>query len=178
MTAREFRSCLDALNLTQVEAAKLLSVSDRSIRRWAEAQTEVPGPVEQVLHAWMRLDNLGLAWRPDSEILGCEDSDEIAQQIALYRKHSMDLDALIASVNARGGPAAPWQVHLNERRAILGPIEIRFYPLRNGGFSPASYTRKDGPPDQERDWRLIEDGFACVANAIRLAGKGWASKSR
>lgn len=42
MTAPEFRAALAALNLSQVGAAKLFGVNDRTARRWASGDQEVP----------------------------------------------------------------------------------------------------------------------------------------
>ena len=177
MNAIELRGALDELGISQVEAAILLGVSDRSVRRWVEGPDEVPGPVEQTLRAWLRLERARLAWRPDSEMIGGEISDELANQIASYRRHALGLDALIKKVKLRGGPAAPWRVDLKRCVATLGPIEVTFDALTNGGFSPAHYTRKDGPLDQKRDQPLLDDAYACIAEEIRLAGKGWANKA-
>lgn len=86
-----------------------------------------------------------------------------------------DLDAVIQKVKARGGPAAPWHVDLKKRRATLGPIELSFYPLVGGGFSPQFYRRSDQDHDIMRDRPLLEDAFVCIANAISKAGLDWAS---
>lgn len=56
-------------------------------------------------------------------------------------------------------------------------MKISFYPLQNGGFSPQSYSRRDSVPlDMERDWYLIEDGFAAIAREIAKAGPDWANR--
>ena len=58
----------------------------------------------------------------------------------------------------------PWVVDRRKRsRATFGPMEVSFYTLKNGGFSLANYTRKDGSLDVERDRELIEDGAYCIA---------------
>lgn len=175
MTSTEIRACLDRLGLSQADAAKLLSVSPRTVRRWSEEPAEIPGPAEQALRAWMRLDRLGLPWRPDCVAIGENDPEKIAEQIARYRQHAINLDALLLKVEARGGPAAPWHVDLTKRQATLGPIWVSFYPLVNGAFSPAFYRRGDVHPDLARDWTLLEDAFACIANAIKKAGPDWAT---
>ncbi len=174
MTSAEFQTCLDRLGLSQAEAAHLLSVSPRTVRRWAEKPAEISGPAEQALRAWMRLHRLGLPWRPDGVAIGESDPEKIAEQIGIYRQHAINLDALIRKVEARGGPAAPWHVDLKKRQATLGPVWVSFYPLMNGGFSPAHYSRNDDHPNLKRDWTLLEDAFACIANAIAKAGPGWA----
>jgi hypothetical protein len=40
-------------------------------------------------------------------------------------------------------------------RSKLGPMEISFYTLPNGGFTLANYTRQDGNPDVQRDRDLM-----------------------
>jgi len=158
MDSTEFRLTLETLGLTQVEAAELLSVDPRTVRRWAEGDGGgLPGPAEQALRAWAGLHRQGIPWRP---------ADRDAQQIELHRQHAIALYALLVRVGARGGPRAPWAVDVERGLATLGPITLSFYKLQNGGFSPAQYRRSDQPPDQQRDWPLLEDGFACIAKAI------------
>lgn len=167
MTSSEFLLCLKVLDLTMSEAARLLSVSSRTIRRWAEYPTEIPGPAEQALQAWMRLERANLAWRPDGIAIGEANMDEIAEKIGAHRRHAIELDELLQKVSARGGPIAPWVVDVEKKRADLGSISVSFYRLANGGFSPSVYRRNDADgTDLERDWPLIEDAFACIANAI------------
>jgi hypothetical protein len=45
-------------------------------------------------------------------------------------------------------------------------MEVSYYTLLNGGFSLATYTRKDGDPDVQRDWELIEDAMFCIAKVL------------
>jgi transcriptional regulator with XRE-family HTH domain len=160
MNAVEFRCHLEKLGLTQVETAKLLSVDPRTVRRWAEGGDDsIPGPAERALRAWTGLQQEGVPWRP-------EDTED-AQQVALHRHHAMELYELLMRVEARGGPRAPWEVDVEGGVATLGEkMRLSFYKLRNGGFSPAYYRRLDEPTDVQRDWQLIEDGFACIAKAF------------
>lgn len=158
MTTTEFRACLTQLGLTQTEAAALLSVAPRTVRRWAEEGTnEIPGPAEHALRAWRGLHQRGLPWHP-------EDAD--ADQIARHREHAIDLYELLLRVEQRGGPSGSWTVDIDQGIATLGPMRVAFYKLRNGGFSPASYRRTDRPADFQRDWPFIEDAFACIAKAF------------
>jgi hypothetical protein len=177
MTRQEFQSCLSYLGLSTLELSELLSVNQRTTRRWSEDPAEISGPAEQALRAWVRLQRLGLAWRPDGVAIGESNPERVAEQIGLYLRHAIDLDALIQRVENRGGPAAPWEVDLAARRATLGPAMVTFYPLVNGGFSPASYLRRDRAPDIQRDWKLIEDALACVAKAIAIVGSDWARQT-
>lgn len=163
MSRSELITALELLHVSQTEAARLLSVGERTFRRWMEKPEDMPGPAAQAVRAWVRLEALGLAWRPDSVGLG---EKEMADQIARHRQHALELDATLQRVKARGGPRTPWQVDLARNKAVLGPIEVGFYRLRNGGFSPATYTRRDRDPDIQHDWPLIEDAFACIAAAM------------
>lgn len=162
MDRNELDALLTGLGLSQTEAARLLSVDARTVRRWVENPTCMPGPAEQALRAWFTLHRMGLPWSPDSVDLAQLDP----VQIAIHRAHTIDLEAIIEKVANRGGPAAPWQVELAQYRAKLGPLEVSFYRMPNGGFAPQSYRRKDGPADLQRDWPLIEDAFAHIAKSI------------
>jgi hypothetical protein len=158
MSSVELQQYLSILGLTPAEVAQLLSVDPRTIRRWLDGE-DVPGPVEQAFRAWRRLHDRNLAWRPDSVSI-IEDDQE---QIALHRAHAIDLAALMARVEARGGARLPWVVDRERRRAVMGPMEVSYYPLANGGFSLAHYTRKDRDPDVRRDWELIEEAAYYIA---------------
>lgn len=163
MTNFDLSSALNSLGLSQVAAARLLSVDPRTVRRWVENPAEISGPAEQALRAWLRLNEHGLPWSPD----GVDLIETNPEQIALHRIHTIDLDALLQKVNERGGPTAPWVVDLDKGKATLEALEVTFYKLPSGGFSPQSYKRRDMlHPDVQRDRRLIEDAFACIAKAI------------
>lgn len=174
MSTLNFRTCLDELRITPTEAAQLLCVSPRTISRWSVKPAEIPRPAEHALRAWLRLNDLGVAWQPDGVTIGLQSSREVAEQIALYREHAIDLAALLERVELRGGPSLPWAVDLNKRRASLESMHVSFYPLRNGGFSPQMYSRTDDRhPDLERDRALLDDAYACIAIAIGKAGLDW-----
>src|ERR1700722_7999386 len=53
MSKPELAAHMDQLHLTQAEAAHLLSVNARTVRRWIENPAEMPGPAEQTLRAWL-----------------------------------------------------------------------------------------------------------------------------
>ena len=167
MSAADLQFHFLQLGLVPDEAAQLLSVSPRTVQRWGHGLQEIPGPAEQSVRAWLRLHERGLAWRPDGEAIATGDDAMIAR----HREHSVELDELLKRVDSRGGPAAPWQVDLERGRAMLGPLQVSFYKLRNGGFSPQSYRRTDGPVDMQRDWPLIEDAYACIALAFAARGQ-------
>lgn len=158
MSKAELVAILSALRLTQTEAAQLLEVSDRTVRRWLEGE-EVPGPAHAALRAWRELQSRNLAWRPDSVTIAEDDQE----QIALHRHHAMGLADLLTRVDARGGARTPWVVDVAKREAKLGPIEVGFYVLQSGGFSLSTYTRRDRRPDATGDRPLIEDAAACIA---------------
>lgn len=163
MTSFNFIDALATLGLSQLAAARLLSVDPRTVRRWVENPAEIPGPAEQALRAWVRLNEYGLPWSPDGvDVVECD-----PEQVARHRLHTLELNAMLAKVKKRGGPAAPWVIDLDKCKATLGALEVTFYRLPSGGFSPQSYKRRDNiNPDVQRDWHLIEDAFACIAKAI------------
>jgi hypothetical protein len=173
MTAHELSECFRRLRLSPSNAAIFLSVDVKTVRRWLEGSVAVPGPAVQALGAWARLDRLGLPWRPAEDMLGI-DEEELAKQIRLLREHNLNLDETLQRVRARGGPAALWRVDLDSHIASLdGIMEVGFYPLPNGGFSPSNYRRKDRGPDTIRDQPLIEDAIAAIADAVAAAGARW-----
>jgi hypothetical protein len=162
MTGNEFGQYLQRLGLSLGEAAQLLSVTPRTVRRWLDGE-EVSGPAEQAIRAWIRLHDRHLPWRPDSASIIENDQDQIAR----HRAHSINLDDLLARVEARGGARLPWTVDWDRGQATLGPMEVSFYKLLNGGFSLGTYRRKDGDPDVERDREIIEDAAFCIAQALK-----------
>lgn len=158
MSPTELEQSLLRLGLEPAESAQLLGVTLRTYRRWLNGE-EIPGPVEQAIRAWLRLHDRRLPWRPDSTAIVEDDQSQIPR----HREHAIDLSDVITRVEARGGPRTPWTVDRQRFRASLGPMEVSFYPLANGGFSLGNYTRKDGNPDVQRDRELIEDATYCIA---------------
>src|SRR5262249_53171535 len=146
MSIAELEQSLIRLDLSQTEGAQLLGVAPRTLRRWLDGE-DLPGPAEQAIRAWLRLHERRLPWRPNSAAIAGDDQ----YQIARHREHAINLSDIIGRVEARGGPRTPWAVDRRRSRATFGPMEVSFYTLPNGGFSLASYTRKDGNPDVERD---------------------------
>lgn len=49
MTPDEYRAALEVLDLTQTGAARLLGVDDRTSRRWACGERDIPPPAERFL---------------------------------------------------------------------------------------------------------------------------------
>ena len=166
MTSAELSEHLSSLSLNQIQAAQLLGISARTVRRWAEGE-EIPGPAEAALRAWRRLAERNLPWKPDSVSIVQDDQDQIAR----HRQHTMDLDGLLRRVEGRGGPSIPWVVDVPGSKATLGSLEVSFYKLLSGGFSLSTYHRSDAPADLQRDWPLIEDAAFCIAKEFEKNGR-------
>ncbi len=158
--SQEFANALRFLHLTQAEAAKLLGVDARTARRWAEG-TQLPGPVQAALFAWVRLHKNQLPWRPGSLGIASHDKEHCAARSA----KALMIDAAIEKVEKRGGPMNAWIVDFHQRRAISATMEVTFTPLVTGGFCPNVFTRTDRLPDLSRDRPLIEDAAYCIARA-------------
>lgn len=56
MTAPEYRAALEALDLTQVGAARLFGVDPRTSRRWALGEADVPRTVALCLRLMVSYD--------------------------------------------------------------------------------------------------------------------------
>lgn len=165
MTSIELDQHLSRLGLNQTEAAQLLGVAPRTVRRWFEGE-DVPGPAEQALRAWLRLRQHNLPWRPDSLVIFENDQ----QQIGLYREDAVALSKMLSNVKARGKALLPWVIDLEKCRACLGgsaEIEVWFYRLPNGGFTLSSYSRGDKPAHIRRDLELIEEAAFCIAKELK-----------
>jgi hypothetical protein len=164
MTASELEESLATLGLVPNEAAELLGVSDRTIRRWLEGE-QTPGPAAAAIRAWRRLQDRHLAWRPDS--LTLEEHND--SSIASHRSHAVGLSEILQRVETRGGPRSRWSVSIPNAIAKSGGLEISFYKLLNGGFSCSVYRHRDLPPDIERDREEIEDATFCIAREFGRA---------
>jgi transcriptional regulator with XRE-family HTH domain len=164
MTATELNEHLAALQVTPAEAAQLLGVSPRTLRRWLEGE-DVPGPAEAALRAWRTLADRHLPWKPDSVSIFEDDQDQITR----HRRHTEELAAVLKRVEARGGARNPWTVDLEGCTATFGHFEVGFYKLQSGGFSLSTYRRKDQAPDLARDMPDIEDAAFCIARAFAKA---------
>ncbi len=164
MTAIELNEHLSALQVSPPEAAQLLGVSSRTLRRWLEGE-DVPGPAEAALRAWRVLADRQLPWKPDSMSIFEDNQDQIAR----HRRHAEEMAAVLKRVEARGGPKNPWTVDISKRSATFGHFEVGFYDLQGGGFSLSTYRRQDVPPDLARDLPDIEDAAYCIASAFTRA---------
>jgi DNA-binding transcriptional regulator YiaG len=49
MTPEQYRAAIEQLGLSQVAAAKLLGVDERTSRRWANGERDVPPPAARFL---------------------------------------------------------------------------------------------------------------------------------
>jgi hypothetical protein len=166
MNAAELGAALAHLGLEQAEAAQLLGVAPRTMRRWLLEGEEIPGPAIVALRAWRAMHDRHLNWKPDAQTLFEDDQDQIAQ----YRRHVVDMAAAFRRVEQRGGPASQWAVDLSKNSAIFGPFEVGFYQLKgDGGFSLSNYRRRDQAPDVTRDLPLLEDAAYCIGKTISRA---------
>jgi len=161
MTGVELEQYLMRLDLKAIDAAQLLGVTSRTMQRWLDGE-EIPGPAEQALRAWITLHDLNIPWKPDSRSINANDE----KSIRAHMQHAVEQAALIARVEARGGPRTVWEIDYSRGRAVLGKIEVSFYRLANGGFSLSSYTRRDTEPDLHRDRELLEDAGYYIALSL------------
>jgi hypothetical protein len=166
MNAAELATTLAYLGLDQGEAAQLLGIAPRTMRRWLLEGEEIPGPAIVALRAWRAMHTRHMNWKPDAQSLFKDDQDQIER----YRKHIVDMDAALERVEMRGGPKSPWAVDLAKNSAILGPFEVSFYRLEaDGGFSLSYYRRRDRAPDLAHDMPFLEDAAYCIAKTIAQA---------
>ncbi len=158
----EFNQNLEDLGLKQSDAAILLRVTPRAVRRWQNGEQVIPGTVAELVKVWRQLDAAKIPWGADLESIWYGDDDQIRR----HQDHDKALAALLRRVESRGGLASPWRVNLKERSATLGPMVVRFYRLLSGSFSLANYRRGDREPNPHRDQSLIEDAVAAFAAAV------------
>lgn len=159
--AADFEDTLAYLGLDHAEAAKLLGVSTRTLRRWLEGE-EIPGPAQAALRAWRALHARHLAWKPDAISIFEDDKDQLARA----REHAQEIAHLIKVVEERGGIRDPWSVSMTKCLATYGPFEVGFYELANGSFSFSAYRRLDGRPDLKRDRPYLEDAAYAISRAF------------
>ena len=162
MTPQELDSHLSFLKLDPAEAAQLLGVSARTLRRWSEGET-IPAPAVAALQAWVKLDEWRIPWKPDAVSVFEDDQDQIAR----IREYATEVDAMIKRVEERGGPANPWLVDMDKCTASFGPIRVSFYRLANGSFSLSTYSHRGEEPDQRRDAAMIEDAAFSIFKTFK-----------
>src|ERR687891_1251874 len=91
----------------------------------------------------------------------------LAEMIDEYRKQYIDIKAVLGRVAARDGPSTQWRVDLNACEATWDLMTVNFYVTAEGEFCPNSYSRLDGRDlETEQDCLLLEDSYACIAEAI------------
>jgi len=54
MSPQQFRDALRRLRLSQVQAARRLTVNERTVRRWVAGDSRIPESVALLLHTWLR----------------------------------------------------------------------------------------------------------------------------
>jgi hypothetical protein len=54
MTHDDYRLAIEKLGLSQVQAAKLFGANERTSRRWATGEHDIPVPVEIILRLMLR----------------------------------------------------------------------------------------------------------------------------
>lgn len=59
MTPDEYREAIDKLGLTQSSAARMLGVDERTSRRWANGERDVPPPVQRFLRFLIAIGKSG-----------------------------------------------------------------------------------------------------------------------
>lgn len=59
MTSDEYREAIDRLGLTQGGAARLLGVDERTSRRWANGERDIPPPAQRFLRYLMATGRSG-----------------------------------------------------------------------------------------------------------------------
>lgn len=166
----QLKSSMNTLHISDQELADFLSVTLRTVNRWHEDASKIPGSVEQVIHAWLKLHHYKLAWRPD-EIAFAEYDENVINEMARLRRKACDVDNVIAKIKKQGGPKLPWRVDLERGVARLETLEVRFYVFDNTEFTPASYVWKDNTiPDLTRHQDLINEAYTCIDMKISDQG--------
>lgn len=64
MGGAAFMEHIKVLGLTQDDAAYLLGVNPRTVRRWVEDMERIPGPADSAIRAWRMLEVCGVDWKP------------------------------------------------------------------------------------------------------------------
>jgi len=170
LSKQAFLDYLSQLQLSPVEAARLLSVTPRTVHRWLENPHEISGSAEQALRAWISLKNYNLPWRPDCVNLPWLSEAEVADQIAQYRNHHVFISEVIEKVKKRGSLLLPWQIDLDRGSVKLEKtIEVFFGKLHGKNLSPFGYRRIDNQSaDIEHNQYLIEEAIFAVHEKLTI----------
>ena len=172
MDSNLLREHLSILKLSNIEVAKLLETTERTVQRWLSGHTSVPGSIARALEAWLCLDYAGLPWRPDGiPLIHAHPNGKGSVALGMGEGKKNNIEEIVNSVFKKGGPSAQWVVDVGYRRATLGDIWIKFKTLPNGKFIPQSYGRTDKVPNIDQDKTLVEDGYACIASTLNRAEK-------
>ncbi len=133
----ELQIWLDELNLTQIEAAKLLGITARTMNRWMSNSEEMTEPAKLAFKAWITLKDHNLPWQPDvTDICG-----DVSSEIGKLRNKSMgikdilDLPALML----------PWQINMRSKIVTLETVHLSFalIPDDEIGFVPINFWCDD-----------------------------------
>jgi hypothetical protein len=118
----------------------------------ARADT-IPGPAEQALRAWLKLQRIGAHWRPDGLPLG-----------------HVDPAGALARVRERSGPRTRWDVDLLRYCASMGGHRVSFvWPGRApGSASGPAFGTASGAPSEAIGWAL--QSYCPERSEARAAG--------
>lgn len=80
MSTKAYRMALVQLALTQNEVGRLLGANERTARRWALGETDVPGPVATMIRLWLERPELvgvvrSFQWEKDAARQGSYGQD-------------------------------------------------------------------------------------------------------
>lgn len=200
MHSSEVRAHLEALALTPGEAARLLGVGLRTMRRWTQPdrldrQASEPGSGHSLRHPPRQMPQ-GLAAREGEGAVADRIAAPAEQALRAWLKlhrlgehwrpdglalHNVDVLAALDRVRARSGPATHWQVHLAEcvaKKTGRDPAQVSFVRHASGTFTLQTFcsTYDEASRRTLRASCLVETQMAlvedaCATVARRLAGE-------
>jgi hypothetical protein len=133
---QEFLDYLWQLNLSPTEAARLLSVTPRTVNRWLKNPHEISGPAEQALRAWIILKDHNVSWRPDCVPIPFlkEEEAEATYQIKNWvaKKYNLRVINIIKKVKKRGELSLPWQIDFKKGSIKLEKTIEVFFKMPSG----------------------------------------------
>lgn len=86
----DIRAALTTLALDVADAAQLICVNDRTLRRWLAGARPPSRPAEHAINAWLRLHLAGLPWRPIARREQMT-AAELRQSLQALHLHLIDL---------------------------------------------------------------------------------------